>query len=591
MISAISGDTNKRKLSSKRKALKQKVICLHTLCHIILRLCNVDFAFSSTTNPKVINLKPPTIFNLHHLLHEESKKLLSMEGNTSSSESTTVQSTTPWIIDTVLLILLIILIFLLFMCYLMPSFLYNASDFLQPSSIKKCVDYFDVLLIIIAISSHLLSRYGSRSSSDNDTTSDRDNEIVTSQADTYSSEEKFYDAQQKFGEGGLKRISNSYPDLRNESLWGIEDYGFKFFDDFDVDMYRPVQVADNCNCTRRRSRRKKKVADSNVKEIQVVHPPTPPKSPPPEDSVPVQTSQIQDHKEIQTLPTEIWNFSEEGMSTTKSGMKKSSSAKDLANLIASSFINQRERKRKQKMRNLQSNQNESSLSASKVPPPPPPPPPPSIFYNLFKRGRKIKKMVNSAPPPPPPLPQRSVFNNLFKNGNVSKQFQSITGSALPLPPSSVIKSKQLQLVSASAQYSIFNNTLQSGTEFKRFNSVSSPPSPKPPLISQKTMNYNDEDQSPAVHIQLLLPPPPPLSELELAEEIDRPSFGSPPDVEEDVNSVSSESTTAGRDVSGWMICPTPDVNMKADTFIARLRGEWKTEIMNSLREGGESSGI
>lgn len=43
----------------------------------------------------------------------------------------------------------------------------------------------------------------------------------------------------------------------------------------------------------------------------------------------------------------------------------------------------------------------------------------------------------------------------------------------------------------------------------------------------------------------------------------------------------------GRDGGGGgpsVFCPSPDVNTKADNFIARLRDEWRLEKMNSMRE-------
>lgn len=38
-----------------------------------------------------------------------------------------------------------------------------------------------------------------------------------------------------------------------------------------------------------------------------------------------------------------------------------------------------------------------------------------------------------------------------------------------------------------------------------------------------------------------------------------------------------------------VFCPSPDVNVKAATFIARLRGEWRLEKLNSLKEKGNAS--
>lgn len=46
----------------------------------------------------------------------------------------------------------------------------------------------------------------------------------------------------------------------------------------------------------------------------------------------------------------------------------------------------------------------------------------------------------------------------------------------------------------------------------------------------------------------------------------------------------SPSAMDGGNSGGSVFCPSPDVNMKADTFIARLRDEWRLEKMNSIRE-------
>jgi Wiskott-Aldrich syndrome protein len=43
------------------------------------------------------------------------------------------------------------------------------------------------------------------------------------------------------------------------------------------------------------------------------------------------------------------------------------------------------------------------------------------------------------------------------------------------------------------------------------------------------------------------------------------------------------------DESESFICPSPDVNAKAATFIARLRGEWRLQKLNSIKEKGNAS--
>ncbi|XLT51207.1 hypothetical protein HN873_043811 [Arachis hypogaea] len=58
---------------------------------------------------------------------------------------------------------------------------------------------------------------------------------------------------------------------------------------------------------------------------------------------------------------------------------------------------------------------------------------------------------------------------------------------------------------------------------------------------------------------------------------------------ETTDSVINPVTDRNGEVSGSVFCPSPDVNVKASTFIARLRGEWKLEKLNSLKEKGNGS--
>ena len=41
---------------------------------------------------------------------------------------------------------------------------------------------------------------------------------------------------------------------------------------------------------------------------------------------------------------------------------------------------------------------------------------------------------------------------------------------------------------------------------------------------------------------------------------------------------------AGIGVGGSVFCPSPDVDIKADSFIARLHDGWRLEKLNSMRE-------
>lgn len=291
-------------------------------------------------------------------------------------------------------------------------------------------------------------------------------------------------------------------------------------------------------------------------------------------------------------------------------------------------------------KNKRANKNKKvhSLSAQRSPPPPPPlpPSPRSMFNNMFKSGSKSKRLQNysaSAPPPPPSLPTSSIFN-MFKSENRSKRYQNHSASAPPPPPppSSIFnnlfksgsKSKRFQIHSTTSGLppppppppsSIFN-MFKSSSKSKGFHSSAAPPLPRPktskfygrPPLPEKTRNlYNRND----------IPIPPPLPPFRMREKSYAPrgdfvrirrahsSHCSSPELEDidlalekeafvemdggDRSVSGPEKETSkkmdGGDGSGMpVMCPSPDVNIKADSFIARLKGEWRLEKMNSIRE-------
>ncbi|XP_059633166.1 uncharacterized protein LOC132275961 [Cornus florida] len=329
----------------------------------------------------------------------------------------------------------------------------------------------------------------------------------------------------------------------------------------------------------------------------------------------------------------------------RSDRKKSSAKKDIATAIAIASLylyNHKKQRKKHRTRNIYDNANHSPPHTNSIPPspppPPPPPPPPSVFHNLFRKGSKSKRVHSVSPPPPapppPPPPPRSVFNNLFKNGSKSKRFHSVSTPPPPPPP--------------PPPSSVFNNIFRNGSKSMRFHSATTPPPPPPPpppansTISRssrrKTQNpppsappppvpdsprprnpvatgrpplprkvgsyYYDRDenvnsggQSPLIPMPPMPPPPPPppfrMSQPKFVARGDfvrirstHSSRCSSPDLEDvDLPSTNESSDTInGGDAMGSAFCPSPDVNTKADTFIARLRDEWRLEKMNSARE-------
>nr|GLL27787.1 hypothetical protein DM860_005488 [Ipomoea trifida] len=119
---------------------------------------------------------------------------------------------------------------------------------------------------------------------------------------------------------------------------------------------------------------------------------------------------------------------------------------------------------------------------------------------------------------------------------------------------------------------------------------------KPPIASRTTRNYYDENLNSGAQSPLI-PKPPPLPPFRMPENkfVARGDFVrirsnhssrcSSPEIEDvDVMSVKSEQTDGEDAIGAPVYCPSPDVNSKADKFIARLRDEWRLEKMNSLRE-------
>ncbi|KAL3532656.1 hypothetical protein ACH5RR_006177 [Cinchona calisaya] len=345
---------------------------------------------------------------------------------------------------------------------------------------------------------------------------------------------------------------------------------------------------------------------------QSAAPPTPPPPPPPPP-----------------LQVGVERFSEQKLQRRKSG-----TAKEITTAIASLY-NQTKRKKISKRRNSSDSAGDSSPPSvhSSVPPPPPPPPPPSkVFQNLFKKSSKNKRVHSVSatappPPPPPPPPTSSIFNNLFKTGSKSKRFSSSSSVPSPPPPPP-----------PPPPSSILNTFFKHGSKSRRFKSESSPPPPpppppqqqasskrkskytqsqtpttpqehvrkrssetkKPPLPAKTNIHYEEYLNSGAQSPLIPMPPPPPPPPFKMPDFnfVARGDFVrirsahssrcSSPDRElEDVDVMSVKSSSDAMDgsdsIGPSVFCPSPDVNLKADTFIARLKDEWRLEKMTSMK--------
>ncbi|KAK8547259.1 hypothetical protein V6N13_097975 [Hibiscus sabdariffa] len=446
----------------------------------------------------------------------------------------------------------------------------------------------------------------------------------------------------------LKRSSSSYPDLRQDSLWENNEDRFRFFDDFEINKYRSSTSYDDQVHVLRRSWRsgfeesEAKVipVDTFVLRSSPSSPPskspppsTPPPPPPPPPAArqkPRRTYQAvgqsqKDHKvmnqndridfnEIKspsvTPPppppppprrsssplVQVGNRSEQKYG--KLERRKSNATKEIKMVFAS--LRKRKKKHKSKDHDHQqdcplhspteppSYYSTSVRPTSPAPPPPPPPPPPSsVFqrYNLFRKGSKSKK-IHSVPTPPPP-PPTAAFS--FSKGSSEQNTQ------IPTPPPATFYTKRLskqksQIPPPPPEPSRKQTTANNGK----------PPLPtKANTISYYYENVNSGGQSPLIPI----PPPPPPFKMPDFKFVIRGDFVkiqsgpssrcSSPDLEEiDVSSSKDETETGsitegdgGAGVAGVHVyCPSPDVNAKAETFIARLRDGWKLEKINSIKE-------
>ncbi|KAK4257839.1 hypothetical protein QN277_007374 [Acacia crassicarpa] len=528
-----------------------------------------------------------------------------------------------------LLIIILPIILLLFLFVALPPFLSFTSQLLRPTSVKKSWDSLNILFVLFAI---LCGVFAKRN--DEDSPSEEEEvETVRARATGYDksveredgsvsrqwygfSENKIYDSppivrlqSPVAGVSRLRRSSSSYPDLRQESLWETESdryRGFRFFDDFEIDKFRspekeqiPVENPD------RQENVEKVGEDADVKEIQVdtveirsssplpsqsaPKSPTPPVSPPPPPPPPA-TTRPKSRRTYQTVwrkeKLESVEIDDNDITGNPSPPRppspppppsapavqtewehkrgRNQRRKSEIAVMWASLLNKKKRKGKQRTAAAKVDHihNEDNVSARQPPPPPPPPPPPSVFHSWFKKGVGKNKKIHSVstppppapPPPPPPL--------------TSSKRWSFRKPKIPPPPPP---------------------PLPPATEPRRRRNAGRPPLPTRTSTFNNETLLNSGDQSPLIAI----PPPPPPPPFKIPEmkftvrgdfvkirSTNSSRCGSP-EREDDPKPTEDPPEM---EMGGTIPCPSPDVNVKASTFIARLRGEWKLEKINSMKE-------
>ncbi|XP_021817229.1 probable LIM domain-containing serine/threonine-protein kinase DDB_G0286997 [Prunus avium] len=426
------------------------------------------------------------------------------------------------------------------------------------------------------------------------------------------------------------RTSSSYPDLRQqEASWVAREDRWRFYDDTHVVNYR-VSGSDPLHHRRHRSWHEESVQlpveeeaeQVQTKTIQV-------------DTFAIRTEQVNSpHTQIPTAqsdpplqpspspPRRSPSPSQPPPPTTRKSRRTYQAIGEKENSGSTQSLERND--------NLEAKKN-LPLPPARSPPSPPSPPPrisKSAGKDVKKRGvattkeflitslrRKKKKQRQksvenfesllasassapysllpppSPPPPPPPLPPPpSVFHNLFsskKSNKPKKTMQSIPQP--PPPPPVAAKASTAHLLKTKAQMRAMMATQ------------------KPPLpvkvstfINEDDENANSGGESPLVRI----PPPPPLPPFRMPEmkfvvhgdfvriKSNNSSRSGSPDLDDgdDPDSAVSSPTMETKRTpmeSGEspkaMFCPSPDVNTKADTFIARFRAGLRLEKMNSVR--------
>ncbi|XP_068634773.1 formin-like protein 20 [Aristolochia californica] len=396
------------------------------------------------------------------------------------------------------------------------------------------------------------------------------------------------------------RESSSYPDLRKEELRGSET-GRLSWDDSEVSSQRRSEH-------RRHRRRRSYGGDfvGNHRDVptifvdkHVLHQSGSGVSPP--SSSPQPPKPKSSHK-FEALSRVAKSKSESYVRETRkkpppppppppprADHKKSDktrtrgAAKDIATALASFYNQKKLKKHKNRISNSSSGSDEAPTAPSYPPPPPPPPPPPatSVFYNWFSQKKLHKAKKNHAiktssltpppppPPPPPPRPSRNEapqpefsrskhFDHMRTQGSLSRGGQSPLVSVAPRsppsrPPRNVVPRPEFSR-SGHFDHLMAGDYLSSGGQSPLV-PVAPPP---PPPFQMKDVKFKRKGDF--VRVRSLL--------------------GEVSDSE--AGDISDREFAEDRNVS--LFCPSPTVDLKADTFIARFRAGLRLEKLNSLRE-------
>ncbi|KAI4355483.1 hypothetical protein L6164_004252 [Bauhinia variegata] len=537
-----------------------------------------------------------------------------------------------------------LLVFLLvtaavFIFIIVPTLVSFTSHIFKPHLVKKSWDSLNLVLVLFAIICGFLSRNSNESprSYQDENFSNAPRDYVKSNPET---PRRWYESPDRTSNRSFNRLRsiNSYPDLRPESSWVTGDERWRFYDDTNVsghrglDLYEhrqlhhgqlrseadeepmaikntavdtfvarseevpssppkqtpfPAQLPTSplptqpTEAVRRKTKRTYQVTgqalkiekqENNDSEVEIFRP-APSKTPPPPPTQHTKAvrrtkrthqaiGQAEKSEQQENNDLEVENFRRPHSkpppplppvfllvqeSSGENEKMRGSATKDFLTTL-------RRRKKKQRQKSVESletilNSEVTHLSSEpSSSTPPPPPPPPSVFHNLFSSKKGKQKKSHPAPPSAPP-PRISSMR-------VSKTKPHIGGVTSHKPNKREIFKLEEEVITG-----------------KESPLIPLPPPPPPPP-SFKMPLWKFRVQGDYVRVDSI-----------------SSSRSSSPDLDEvgDLSSnqtspLNSPSAPNGAESTMPLFCPSPDVDTKADTFIARFRAGLKLEKMNSMTE-------
>ncbi|KAL6996294.1 hypothetical protein U1Q18_006427 [Sarracenia purpurea var. burkii] len=490
-----------------------------------------------------------------------------------------------------LLLFLLCITALFFIFIVVPSILSFTAQIFRPNMVKKSWDSLNVVLVLVALVIGFLSRiknYDSRFEEDNGNVLDTIRNEV--QKSSPLSPRQWYEHSDQTVYGGSSAIgglslrnSSSYPDLREVSSSANADDRWRFFDDTQVDSHRHL---DSDRLRRRPNWKGDSDGGGDVtttihvetmvnraKEVSYT-PPPPPSSPPPSPplaavhrkpkrtygSVALKDRRNERLKEsglakfptppvIAPQPSPSSPVSPEGYSENKS--IKSERKRGDANTTFFASIYHQKKKKRQRQKSVDNFetllQNQDPLHLS-------------VFPNLFASQKGKTKKILSVPPPPPPLPPPPPITTV-RASQKTPQIPTIAAREPPLP----------------VNISRFNNSEEnsnSGGESPLTGSesplISIPPPPPPPPFKMPSWKFVVKGDY--VRIGSM--------------NSSRSGGSSDHDDAESATSDAGGTPTAGNggEAVASLFCSSPDVNTKADMFIAKFRAGLQLQKVNSMKK-------